>query len=454
MFGTDKKRITEQQAEQAKLARQQATDLLIVAPEAVLRDRDRITALEAQLPEGRTRQFAPPRQPPLPPSDPRQPPIPLPPLYNEFVFSLFVEPSQLDATLDQVLMARAAGRATTLIAAFNGTQLADLGRWLDKRAAAGKLAGMRLILAFDAESAIAQLGSRLGHATEENVIRMPVTTEVDNTEFKNFFVFSPQLQALVARIRGFARNGIYRACLLGGPGSGKTSLAYYYFLIRGKGRFVSVNLAAENTGDKAAIKSLLCGHVSGAFPGAGARTGAFQHARDGVCFLDESHEISGAVMEVLMEALDNNQYLPYGASSKQQIECALLYATNRGWNFLQNSVNLDEFTRMGAATLPVAPLAEREEDMIAVVATVIARLGSRCSEWTAPTGLSSEGWARIRDCKWRGNIRGLIRVLEAAFVDTASIGRGSALIEGAEVEAGIALWEPQTHHSHKIYEAA
>src|SRR3546814_14100260 len=49
-----------------------------------------------------------------------------------------------------------------------------------------------------------------------------------------------------------------------------------------RGRFVSVNLAAENTGDKAAVKSLLCGHVSGAFPGDGSRTGAFTHARDGV----------------------------------------------------------------------------------------------------------------------------------------------------------------------------
>jgi DNA-binding NtrC family response regulator len=228
-------------------------------------------------------------------------------------------------------------------------------------------------------------------------------------------------------------------------------MAFYYYLVRSKGRFVSVNLAAENTGDKAQIKSLLCGHVSGAFPGAGARTGAFQHARDGVTFLDESHEISGAVMEVLMEALDSGQYLPLGASAKQPLECAVLYATNRSWTYLQNAVNLDQFTRLGAATLPVPELQRREEDMIALACTTLNRLGSRCSTWSAPTGLSIEAWAKIRACRWHGNLRALIRVLESAFVDHATTRNGEALIQAADIEHGIGLWEPKTHHSHEIY---
>lgn len=369
---------------------------------------------------------------------------------SDFVMTMFVDPAQLDGISDKVLLARQNGKSTTLIVAINGAQLVSLGKWMDRRAAEGKLGGMRLILAHDGVDVGEQLGKRLQHPTEANVIRMPVTTEIENSAFKSFFVFSPELQTLVARIRGFAQNGISRACLLGGPGSGKTTLAYYYFLVRNKGRFVSINLAAENTGDKAAVKSLLCGHVSGAFPGSGARTGAFTHARDGVTFLDESHGVTGAVMEVLMEALDSGQYLPFGASAKQQLDCALLFATNRSWEHLQNSVNLDEFTRMGASILQVPELSRREEDMIAVVATALARLGSKCTTWTAPTGLSREAWARIRDCRWHGNIRGLIRVLESAFVDTTT-GSGSSLIQAHEVEQGIERWEPKSHHSHQIY---
>lgn len=374
------------------------------------------------------------------------------PIGSKFVLSLLIDPLKLDALADQVLIARQSGNGTTLIVAITPTQLVALGNWLERRANVGQLGGLRLLVADDVEDVGRQFNSRLQSVWESNLIRMPISTEIENSPHRNFYVFSPELQALIVRIRGFAENGVTRACLLGGPGSGKTSLAYYYYLARERGRFVSINLAAENTGDKAAVKSLLCGHVSGAFPGAGARTGAFTHARDGVCFLDESHGIIGPVMEVLMEALDNGQYLPYGASAKQQLDCALLYASNRSWEHLQNAVNLDEFTRIGAAVLQVPALNRREEDMIAVAATTLARLASRCKTWIAPLGLSAEAWKLIRNCRWHGNVRGLIRTLESAFVDTTT-GTGGNLIQAQEVVQGIVRWEPKTHHSHQIYES-
>ncbi len=370
----------------------------------------------------------------------------------QFLLSLFVDPEDLDDMADAVLAARESSPGVTLIIAVQGRQLLALGRWLDKRAKAGSLAGIRLMLENDVEAVIENLPSRLQPVLEDNVIRMPMSTEVENTNFRNFYIFSPELHQLVARIRGFALNGVTRAYLLGGPGSGKTSLAYYYFLARNKGRFISVNLAAENTGDKAAVKSLLCGHVTGAFPGAGARSGAFLLADDGTCFIDESHGVIGPVMEVLMEALDNNQYLPLGAAAKQPLRCAIMFATNRSWEHLQESVNLDEFTRIGAATLEVPELHKREEDMIAVIASSLARLAAPCQTWTPPIGLSAYAWEQMRGSRWHGNARAVIRVMEAAFVDTASAGLDN-LIQGDVIQRSMKLWEPESHHSHEMYSA-
>lgn len=88
--------------------------------------------------------------------------------------------------------------------------------------------------------------------------------------------------------------------------------------------------------------------------------------------------------------------------------------------------------------------------MIAVCATTLARLSEGCTNWKAPTGLQDDAWDRIRECRWHGNARALVRTLEAAFVDCASRGIDT-MIPGMDIESGIALWEPKDHHSHKIY---
>ncbi|HKY90722.1 MAG TPA: sigma 54-interacting transcriptional regulator [Nevskiaceae bacterium] len=414
-------------------------DLVVYTADGV-RDQDRIGAFSHHLAAGRRFEFRG-----LPQGFESEP------IESDFVLSLFVEPNKLDALADAILALRRGGRQIALIVALKPSQLVALGRWLDRRAAENRLGGMHLLLASNMDGVSAQLGDRMTPVTEDNIIRMPMTTEVENPSFRNFYVFSDKLQKLVARVRSYAQNGINRAYLLGGPGAGKTSIAYYYYLVRNKGRFVSVNLAAENTGDKSAVKSLLCGHVAGAFPGAGARIGAFTQARDGVCFLDESHGVMGPVMEVLMEALDNNQYLPFGAAAKQKLDCALLFATNRSWEHLLNSVNIDEFTRLGAATLKVPELAQREEDMIAVTASILAKLADGCTSWKAPIGLSDEAWDIVKNCRWHGNARALVRTMEAAFVDFASRGGDSRLIPAEDVQAGLNLWEPKDHHSHKVY---
>ena len=367
------------------------------------------------------------------------------------VFALYPDLETLDA-LARAVRAQRERRddgLPVLVVGLSPDHLTAFGGWLARAARDDAVHGLRLLVDRDPSVVISRLEAYLAPVYETNIIAMPVSVEVETREYKYFFCLSPELRGLLNYLTELAENNVERIYLLGGPGAGKTSLAYYYYLCRQRGNFVTVNLSAESTDDKAAMKSLLCGHVSGAFPGAGSRTGAFSHAREGVCFLDESHGVSGSVMEVLMEALDSGQYLPYGASAKRPLECALVFASNRNWETLISAVNMDEHARLAAQVLHLPDLAVRREDLVAVLAVTLDNMRRRATTWQAPAGLTHAAWQAVCNCPWRGNTRALIRVIETAFVTAAT--RRAPLIERDAIDDALALWEPETHASHGLY---
>lgn len=370
------------------------------------------------------------------------------------VVALCPDIDMLSALMNAVITERQSrGDGTpVLVVGVTPDRLTEFGGWLADQAARGALDGLRLAVDNDPEVLARAAAERLEPVTGPSMVAMPSSTEIESADYKYFFCISPELRGLLSQLAELAENNIDRIYLLGGPGAGKTSLAYYYYLARQQGNFVTVNLTAESTDDKAAMKSLLCGHVAGAFPGAGSRTGAFAHAREGVCFLDESHGVSGSVMEVLMEALDSGQYLPYGASAKQPLRCAVVFASNRTWETLIGQINIDEHARLGAVILHLADLSVRREDLIAVLAATLAKMAGKSRTWTPPAGLSPEAWTAVRDCRWHGNTRALIRVVETAFVESA--GAGGALIDAHQVRRAMDLWEPAEHASHALYTSA
>jgi len=369
------------------------------------------------------------------------------------IVSLFQDVFVLDQLLTQASAQRAIRKDgfPVLVIVNKLSKLAELGHWLSKCAAEDRLQGIRLVLAESLSDIPKQILNKLEAVTEPNVIKMPSSPEVECKDFKYFYSITPELRHLVRTMKELAENSITRVYLLGGPGTGKTSIAYYYYLCRAKGNFVTVNLTAESTGNKEAMKSLLCGHVTGAMGGIAAREGALSYAGDGVAFLDESHGVTGVVMQVLMEVLDSGQYLPFGATKKRNLECAVIFASNRSWEALRDLMNLDEHARLGATIVKITDLASREEDMIAVVATALARFSRQCTSWKAATGLSPEAWQAYKDCKWHGNTRTLIRVTEAASIAHALRKNPSELINVEEVQEAMRLWEPTEHESLKVY---
>ncbi|MFN8390283.1 MAG: sigma 54-interacting transcriptional regulator [Bdellovibrionota bacterium] len=369
------------------------------------------------------------------------------------VLSVFQDNAALDKVLELLLAERNArkdGLPVLIVAAELG-KLTQLGHWLYLAGSQERLNGVRLIVASEAGEIAAKLDGKFAPVTEPNVIKMPSSPEVECTDFKYYFCITPELRSLVRTMRELAENSVTRVYLLGGPGTGKTTIAYYYFLCRGKGNFVTVNLTAESTGDKESMKSLLCGHVTGAIAGGGAREGALAHAGEGVAFLDESHGVTGTVMQVLMEVLDSGQFLPFGAVKKRALQCAVIFASNRSWEALRNLMNLDEHARLGATIVRITDLAVREEDMIAVLSTTLAKFSKQCVTWKAPEGLTAAAWKAYKDCKWHGNTRTLIRVTEASSISYATKKQQTGLIDAPHVNEALSLWEPTEHDSLQVY---
>src|SRR5437868_5027988 len=104
--------------------------------------------------------------------------------------------------------------------------------------------------------------------------------------------------------------------LMGPTGAGKSRLARRIFELKKarhavKGEFVDVNCATLR-GDSA--MSALFGHVKGAFTGAlKERSGLLRSADGGVLFLDEIGELGPDEQAMLLRALEEKTFLPFGS---------------------------------------------------------------------------------------------------------------------------------------------
>ena len=156
-------------------------------------------------------------------------------------------------------------------------------------------------------------------------------------------------------------------------------------------------------------------------------------------------------MQVLMEVLDSGQYLPYGATKKRMLQCAVIMASNRSWEALRNQMHLDEYARLGTTVAHIQDLSVRREDLIAVLSTSLAGFAEKCTTWTPPEGLTPEAWDAVAGCPWRGNLRTLIRVTEAASISHARKNKNSQLIPAQDIQEALSLWEPEAHPSSEMY---
>lgn len=157
--------------------------------------------------------------------------------------------------------------------------------------------------------------------------------------------------------------------LLNGPtGAGKSFLArriYELKLARHQfnGPFIEVNCATLR-GDVA--MSALFGHVKGAFTGAQeGRTGLLLSANGGMLFLDEVGELGADEQAMLLKAIEEKRFYPFGSDELVSSDFQLIAGTVQDLRQLvaQGKFREDLYARINLWTFELPGLRQRLEDI-------------------------------------------------------------------------------------------
>ena len=219
--------------------------------------------------------------------------------------------------------------------------------------------------------------------------------------------------------------------LLGPTGAGKSQLARKIFELkkarhRLEGRFVEVNCATLR-GD--AAMSTLFGHVKGSFTGAlKDRPGLLRAADKGMLFLDEIGELGLDEQAMLLRALEERRFTPFGSDDEVTSDFQLIAGTNRD---LQERVREGRFredllARLNLWTFRLPGLANRPEDLA-------PNLDFELAEFTRKHGTRVTMSREVRDrfldfgrapaARWTANFRDL----------NAAVTRMATLAEGGRI---------------------
>lgn len=270
----------------------------------------------------------------------------------------------------------------------------------DEQIAAGTASVIDLDL-----SRYAALTSRFQHEQQQSVSFLKDGIETRNATFNK----------LIDRIERVSLRSTDPILLTGPTGAGKSFLAKRIFQLRQSrhlvaGKFVAINCATLR-GDNA--MSTLFGHVKGAFTGAqAARSGLLREADGGVLFLDEIAELGLDEQAMLLKAIEEKSFFPFGSDKEVHSDFQLIAGTHRDMHqwVADGRFREDLYARINMWSFALPGLAQRREDIAPNIEYELQRFSS-----TRQQQIRFDKDARVRylafasspQAQWRGNFREL-----------------------------------------------
>jgi two-component system repressor protein LuxO len=271
-----------------------------------------------------------------------------------------------------------------------------------------------LVKPFAAERLAVTLRNALERASLRREVRNLAQAQ-PRTQFQGFVGAAPAMQA-VYRILETAASSRATVFITGESGTGKelAAEAVHRLSPRRDGPFIAINCAAI---PKELIESEVFGHVRGAFTGAVAdRIGAAQAADGGTLFLDELCEMDLSLQGKLLRFIQSGSFQPVGSTQLRRTDVRFVCATNRNplREVREGRFREDLYYRLHVVPVPLPPLRERGEDVLAIAETMLARAATE--EGKPFRGFAEDAKAALLAHRWPGNVRELENAVRTAVV--------------------------------------
>jgi DNA-binding NtrC family response regulator len=258
--------------------------------------------------------------------------------------------------------------------------------------------------------------NRLERALQEALVRV----ERDVAEPLGIVAKSPQMERLLELACRVAQVDS-TVLITGESGTGKERIArlVHEKSTRAAGPFIAVNCGAVT---ETLLESELFGHARGAFTGATAdRPGLFEAANGGTLLLDEVGEVSPAMQVKLLRVLQEREIRRVGENKSRAVDVRVVAATNRdlAHGVADGRLRQDLYYRLKVVELPVPPLRERRDDILALARVLLADVALRMKRKIS--GLAPAAADQLMRYTWPGNVRELENAMERAV----ALARGS-----------------------------
>jgi two-component system nitrogen regulation response regulator NtrX len=226
---------------------------------------------------------------------------------------------------------------------------------------------------------------------------------------------SVPMKALRQQIKLMApTNG--RVLIYGESGTGKELIGrtMHAESLRKDRPFVELNCAAI---PEDYIESELFGYRHGAVPGGPTeKRGTFERADGGTLFLDEVGDMSLKTQAKVLRALDEQRFLPVGASHPVHVDVRVIAATNKDLEeeIARGNFREDLFYRLNVIPFFVPPLRDRKEDIPLLVKEFLQQFGA---EYGRPhVEMTEDALAALKQYHWPGNVRELRNLVERVLI--------------------------------------